>query len=54
MSDVVHPEIREIREIVKGSVSQRVCVCVGGCDVYWQHNLQQVGVCNTVTVQNQF
>lgn len=27
---------------------------VGGCDVNWQHNLQQVGVCSTVTVQNQF
>lgn len=27
-------------------------MCVGGCDVCWQHDLQQVGVCSTVKVQS--
>lgn len=36
--------------IVKGGVFWHVCVWVDGCDVCWQHDLHQVGVFSTVTV----
>ena len=47
-------ERSERQWIVKGGMFWHVCV--GGWDVFWQHDLQQVGVCRavTVTVQSQF